>query len=72
MKKTKMYKYLGRNGNIFTSILLEQIAPIPMLRLVADSGKFLTNGTEVVQVKDVFLDEVEEWYEIDKIAVENK
>ena len=43
-----------------------------MLRLVADSGKFLTNGTEVVQVKDVFLDEVEEWYEIDKIAVENK
>jgi hypothetical protein len=66
MKKNKMYKYLGRNGNIITSILLEKIDPIPMVRLIADEGKVLTNGTEYTQIKDVFLDEAEEWSEIDK------
>jgi hypothetical protein len=66
MKKNKMYKYLGRNGNIVTSILLEKIDPIPMVRLIADEGKVLTNGTEYTQIKDVFLDEAEEWSEIDK------
>jgi hypothetical protein len=63
MIKTKLYKYLGRNGNIVTPILLEKIEPIPMVKIVADAGKILTNGKEYAKIKTLFLDELEEWYE---------
>ena len=44
MKKIERYRYLGRNGIITTSILLEGNKPIYMLALVADEGKILTDG----------------------------
>ena len=69
MIKTKLYKYLGRNGNIVTPILLEKVEPIPMVKIVADAGKVLTNGEEQVKIKTLFLDELEEWYEIDNPLV---
>lgn len=72
MTQSKLYKYLGRNGNIVTPILLEKIDPIPMVKLVADSGKVLTNGKEVTKIKTLFLDELEEWHEIDDPSVKNK
>ena len=65
MIKTKLYKYLGRNGNIVTPILLEKVEPIPMVKIIADAGKILTDGKEQTKVKTLFLDELEEWYEID-------
>lgn len=69
MIKTKLYKYLGRNGNIVTPILLEKVEPIPMVKIVADAGKVLTNGEEQAKIKTLFLDELEEWYEIDNPLV---
>ena len=72
MNKTKIYKYLGRNGSIVSPILLEKVDPIPMLRLVAGPEKTLTNGMDRLKIVDVFLDEVEDWYEIDDLAVKNK
>lgn len=66
MVKTKMYRYLGRNGIITSPILLESIEPIAMICLRADDGKLLTNGVEKVKTKLVFIDELEDWSEIDE------
>lgn len=66
MKKTKMFRYLGRNGIITSPILLESIEPIPMLVLRASKGKWLTNGNEKVKSKLIFADELEDWFEIDE------
>ena len=65
MTKNKIYKYLGRNGNIVTPIVLEKIDPIPMLALKADKGKLLTDGQKTYKNVSIFLDEVDNWYEID-------
>lgn len=65
MTKNKIYKYLGRNGSIITPIVLEKVDPIPMLALKADEGKLLTNGQKTYKNVSVFLDEVDDWYEIE-------
>ena len=64
MKKTKMYRYLGRNGNITSPIKLEKIDPIPMISLIAEEGKILTNGEIEVPSVIVFEDELANWTEI--------
>lgn len=69
MTQSKLYKYLGRNGSVVTPILLEKIDPIPMMKVVAEAGKLLTNGKETAKIKALFLDELEEWYEIDDPSV---
>lgn len=66
MVKTKMYRYLGRNGIITSPILLDSIEPIAMFSLRASEGKVLTNGEEKVKTKLVFADELEDWSEIDE------
>ncbi len=66
MVKTKMYRYLGRNGIITSPILLDSIEPIAMLSLKASEGKMLTNGDIKVKSKLIFADELEEWFEIDE------
>ena len=71
MKKTKYYRYLGRNGSITSVVLLEQVTPIQMYELRASQGKVLTNGEETAAVKMVFLDELEDWYEIDDQSVKS-
>jgi hypothetical protein len=70
MTQEKIYKYLGRNGNIISTILLENISPIPMFKLTAASGKILTNGNIKNYSVNVFEDEVNDWYEIDDIRQE--
>lgn len=65
MKKTKMFRYLGRNGIITSPILLESIEPIPMLSLQASPGKWLTDGNEKVKTKLIFADELDNWSEIE-------
>ncbi len=65
MTKTKMYRYLGRNGIITSPILLENIEPIAMLNLRASPGKSLTNGEKVVKVITIFVEELGDWFEID-------
>ena len=44
MVKTKMYRYLGRNGIITSPILLDKVEHIPMLALKAVDGKVLSDG----------------------------
>ena len=44
MTKSKIYRYLGRNGMVTTPILLEGASPIIMYRLTADEGMILSNG----------------------------
>lgn len=66
MVKSKMYRYLGRNGIITSPILLESIEPIPMLMLKASEGKILTDGQVKVKEKLIFADELENWSEIDE------
>lgn len=66
MKKEKCYKYIGRNGYITSSILLEKIDPIPMFCLKADDGKVLLNEDTGVMVDAIriFEDEIDSWVEV--------
>lgn len=65
MTKSKMYRYLGRNGIITSPVLLEKVEPIAMYELRAAEGKVLSNGEEFVKAKLVFADELKDWVEID-------
>lgn len=65
MIKQTMYRYLGRNGIITSEILLENISPIQMVNLRAEQGHILTNGTKTAYDITVFMDEVENWKEIE-------
>jgi hypothetical protein len=65
MQKIKRYRYLGKNGILTTSILLEGNKPIYMYRLVADEGKMLTNGEKIVRQIEIFVEDVNNWTEID-------
>jgi hypothetical protein len=72
MTKTKMYRYLGRNGIITSPILLETIEPIAMLNLRASTGKSLTNGDKITKSVTIFVDELDEWFEIDDPNLEQE
>ena len=64
MTKIKKYKYLGRNGNLITRILIDGVNHIPMMTLIADKGKILTNGESTAYSVTIELDEVNIWREI--------
>lgn len=65
MTKSKMYRYLGRNGIITSPILLEKVEPIAMYELRASEGKVLSNGEEFVKIKLIFAEDLKDWIEID-------
>ena len=65
MTKSKMYRYLGRNGIITSPILLEKVEPIAMYELRASEGKVLSNGEEFVKIKLIFTEDLKDWIEID-------
>ena len=65
MTKTKMYRYLGRNGIITSPVLLDKVEPIVMYELRAATGKLLTNGEKSLKSTLVFEDEMKDWTEID-------
>lgn len=68
MTKIKKYKYLGRNGILVTRILIDGVNYIPMMTLIADEGKILTDGETSVYSITVEADEVNLWREIsDKV-----
>lgn len=65
MKKRKLYKYIGRNGDITSPILLEDIKHIALMELQPEEGYILTNGSLVKKYSViVHVDEVSEWYEV--------
>ena len=65
MIKTKMYRYLGRNGIITSPVLLDKVEPIVMYELRAGANKMLTNGEKTLKSTLVFEDELKDWIEID-------
>lgn len=65
MTKINRYRYLGRNGILTTSILLQGNEPILMYRLIADEGKILTNGEKYVRKVEIFAEDLSQWTEID-------
>ena len=68
MTKIKKYKYLGRNGVLVTRILIDGVNYIPMITLIAEKGKILTNGEISVYSITIEADEVNLWREIpDKV-----
>ena len=64
MIKTKIYRYLGRNGILNTYILLDGINHILRYRLEADKGKILTNGEKRVYSIEINAEDLENWIEI--------
>ena len=64
MTKTKMYRYIGRNGIVTTPVLLEDIKHYLRYRLEADAGKILTNGIKKVHVTEIDAEDLSDWYEI--------
>ena len=66
MKKTKMYRYLGRNGIITSLVHLEDAKFFPMYRLIADEGKVLTDGEVTLKSIDIFAEDLGKWTEIDE------
>ena len=70
MTKTKMYRYLGRNGILTTKIHLDGISYIPMVALKAAPGKILTDGERTCYAITVEAEEADLWREITDNNVE--
>lgn len=63
MNRTLLYRYMGTNGVLTTPIHLEDIYYVRLVRLVADEGKILTNGTRQMQVITIPENEESQWNE---------
>ena len=71
MKKRKLYKYIGRNGEITSPILLEDAKHIALMELQPEAGYVLTNGSEVRRYTIVIhVDDIEEWKEVKADTIE--
>lgn len=66
MIKKDLYRYVGRNGIITTLVHLDDAKYYPMYRLIAEEGKVLTNGEQVVSSIDIFAEDLGKWTEIDE------
>ena len=64
MTKKKMYRYLGRNGILTTRILIDKADYIPMIQLIADEGKVLSNGEMLIHSITIEEEELDRWQEI--------
>ena len=64
MRKTKKYRYDGRNGILTTHILLDGISYTELYELVAEPGMVLTDGERVVYTVTVYGDNLSKWVEI--------
>lgn len=66
MTKTVLYTYFGTNGTITSEVHLEDIYYLRKTRLIADTGKVLTNGVRKVASVIVADEDVDKWTEVDK------
>ena len=64
MKKSKLYRYLGRNGILDTRILLDGINHIDMLLIQADPGFVLTDGEITRHSVTIEASELKNWKEV--------
>lgn len=71
MKKYKLYKYIGRNGEIVSPIFLENIQYIPLMDLRPENGYVLTDGQNIREFSVVVhIDDVENWKEVKADTIE--
>ena len=71
MKKRKLYKYIGRNGEITSPIFLEDAKHIALMELQPEAGYVLTNGQDVRKYSVIIhVDELEEWNEVKADTIE--
>ena len=68
VKKTKLYRYVGRNGIVTTPVLLDGIKHYIYYHLSANEGKILTNGEIQTFATDIPEDELDSWKEVDNIG----
>ena len=66
MIKKDLYRYTGRNGIITSLVHLDDAKYYSMYRLIADEGKMLTDGEQVVKSIDIFAEDLGKWTEIDE------
>ena len=66
MIKKDLYRYTGRNGSITSLVHLDDAKYYPMYRLIAEDGKALTNGEQIVKSIDIFAEDLGKWTEIDE------
>lgn len=67
MKKTKLYRYVGRNGSVTTPVLLDDIKHYLYYHISADDKKILTNGEIKFYSIDIPAEDLPFWSEIDDI-----
>lgn len=65
MVKKNLYRYVGRNGIITSLVHLEDAHYYPMFRLIAGPDKILTDGTVYVKSVDIFVENLNQWTEIE-------
>lgn len=63
MLKEVYYTYLGTNGTITSKVHLEDVYYVRKIKLIAEDGKYLTNGEKKVKTIMVPEEEVEQWHE---------
>jgi hypothetical protein len=72
MQIIDLYKYEESNGVVtITPNKRNEIDTPSRARLVADKGAILTNGTTEVEVRDVMLNEINLWTEIEHVTSTN-
>lgn len=64
MTKEVIYRYLGTNGILESTIHLEDVYYVRLLQLIADEGKILTDGIIKTKSARIPEDELEKWTEI--------
>lgn len=65
MRQEKLYTYTGENGIITTPVVFENVPCVKKVRLIADDGMTLTNGTVTARVMVVGESQVGNWTEIE-------
>jgi hypothetical protein len=72
MTKRTVYRYTGENGVVISPVKLPNAQGVEMVRLLADTGKVLTDGTQQTTCIDVLPSEVSKWVEIDAPPAETE
>lgn len=64
MDRIPMYRYLGTNGVITSTVHLEDVYYVRMVKLISDPDKLLTNDKTTTRSIVIPEEEETEWYEI--------
>lgn len=64
MQKVNLYRYEENGTVIITPNARAETDTPSRMRLIADENCILTNGTTETPARDVMLDEVDKWHEI--------